>query len=86
MKTYTIKEDTHVDCVFCGESSYKGDTVYRDDDGDDFCSKTCLIKTQYTFNPVQCPLCFGTGEFLGILGNLVHFRCEDCGTEFNQKI
>ena len=31
----------------------------------------------------QCPICGGVGEELGILGNLQHLRCIDCGLDFH---
>ena len=29
-----------------------------------------------------CPYCNGTAEVLGNLGNIVHYRCLDCGIQF----
>ena len=33
----------------------------------------------------ECPTCGGPGSRLGGLGNLVHFRCRDCGHGFSEK-
>ena len=30
-----------------------------------------------------CPLDGQPGEFLGVLGNLAHFRCRGCGMDFS---
>ena len=32
---------------------------------------------------VECPLCEGIGGLMGQLGNLVWYRCLNCGIEFN---
>lgn len=32
----------------------------------------------------QCPACDGDGQELGTLGNLKHFRCRQCGMDFNK--
>lgn len=34
---------------------------------------------------VECPACGGDGIPLGALGNLQHFRCQDCGSQFSHK-
>ena len=31
---------------------------------------------------VGCPGCGGPGTPLGVLGNLAHFRCRNCGLDF----
>lgn len=33
----------------------------------------------------DCPTCGGPGEELGGLGNLMHYRCRDCGMDFSQS-
>jgi hypothetical protein len=33
---------------------------------------------------VKCPTCQGEGKFMGMLGDLLHFRCLQCGMEFNK--
>lgn len=73
-------------CAYCGAKIHAGDTAWIDDDGEYFCSKSCLKECQYYFHPVFCQSCSGTGVYLGILGNRVNFRCEDCGIEFSQPI
>lgn len=35
--------------------------------------------------PITCPACGGPGVLLGQLGQLVHFRCRNCGITFNVK-
>ena len=35
---------------------------------------------------IKCPVCKGEGIPLGALGWLMHYRCRDCGCEFNRKI
>jgi hypothetical protein len=37
---------------------------------------------EYEENP-ECPACGGPGMELGALGNLTHYRCRNCGMEFN---
>ena len=33
---------------------------------------------------IDCPMCgAGMPTLLGVLGNLAHLRCQDCGTNFN---
>jgi len=32
-----------------------------------------------------CPACGGEGILLGALGNLVHYRCRNCGAQFQEK-
>lgn len=32
-----------------------------------------------SWNPLPCPACAGSVGLLGILGNLVRWRCEECG-------
>jgi len=34
---------------------------------------------------VTCPHCNGQARTLGSLGNLTHYRCQDCGAEFNRQ-
>lgn len=36
-------------------------------------------------NPT-CPVCGGPGVPLGILGRLEHFRCRNCGADFNRRV
>ncbi len=33
-----------------------------------------------------CPVCDGAGAELGMLGDLTHYRCRDCGWIFNLRI
>jgi len=35
---------------------------------------------------VACPACGGPGALLGQLGNLVHYRCRDCGIDFYPSV
>jgi hypothetical protein len=55
------------------------------------CGKPNPVKSEktaeYRMNdePNECPICFGFGRFLGILGNRKHFKCEQCGQEFSSK-
>ncbi len=30
-----------------------------------------------------CPTCEGPGRLLGALGNVTHYRCRDCGIDYN---
>jgi transposase-like protein/transcription elongation factor Elf1 len=45
----------------------------------------------FDFEPDQgddtpaCPMCGGPGEYLGTLGSLDHFRCRNCGAQFNTR-
>jgi len=32
-----------------------------------------------------CPMCSGEGQPLGQLGNLMHYRCRNCGMQFSQE-
>lgn len=32
-----------------------------------------------------CPICFGDGGFIGILGSRTWFRCQSCGLEFSRE-
>jgi tRNA(Ile2) C34 agmatinyltransferase TiaS len=34
----------------------------------------------------DCPVCFGQGEELGVLGWCRYFRCRDCGIEFSEAV
>jgi len=34
--------------------------------------------------PADCPVCGGPGVPLGALGRLEHYRCRDCGMDFNR--
>ena len=36
--------------------------------------------------PENCPVCDGPGALLGTLGNLNHYRCQDCGIGFNMPV
>ena len=40
-----------------------------------------IIETQE-----NCPVCDGLGVFLGTLGNLHHYTCQDCGIGFNSPV
>ena len=40
-----------------------------------------MIETQE-----NCPVCDGPGVLLGTLGNLNHYRCQDCGIGFNVPV
>jgi hypothetical protein len=31
----------------------------------------------------ECPQCGGPGTLMGVLGNLAHLRCRDCGWTFS---
>ena len=33
-----------------------------------------------------CPLCNGYSIELGTLGNLTHYRCQDCGITFSEPV
>lgn len=33
--------------------------------------------------PPTCSTCGGIGNYLGQLGNLIHFRCRQCGMQFS---
>lgn len=35
---------------------------------------------------MKCKLCKGPCEKLGTLGNLAHYRCQNCGIMFNRRI
>ena len=35
-------------------------------------------------NP-SCPVCPGVGRYLGVLGQVEHFRCQSCGMDFHHK-
>ena len=32
---------------------------------------------------MRCPICEGTGEYIGTLGNLDWYRCRNCGMEWS---
>lgn len=34
----------------------------------------------------ECPQCGGEGYFLGVLGDLLHFRCRDCGSDWSESL
>jgi hypothetical protein len=34
---------------------------------------------------VICPVCYGVGLFLGIMGNDEHFQCRHCGIGFYRE-
>ncbi len=34
----------------------------------------------------KCPACGGQGQEQGGLGNLLHFRCRDCGIWFSRTV
>ena len=34
---------------------------------------------------IPCPLCGGRGIELGVLGDLTHIRCRDCGGDFSTE-
>lgn len=36
------------------------------------------------FDPLLCALCGGALRFLGALGELLHYRCRNCGGEFSR--
>lgn len=36
------------------------------------------------FDKQICPTCGGEGQYLGVLGNLMHFRCRQCGMDYNK--
>lgn len=33
-----------------------------------------------------CPVCGGEGTGLGVLGNLFHCRCRNCGMTYSEKV
>ena len=35
---------------------------------------------------MACKLCGGTLVELGVLGNLKHLRCRNCGAQFSRKV
>ena len=35
---------------------------------------------------MDCPECGGQGGFLGLLGRKAHFRCRQCGIDFNHEM
>lgn len=35
--------------------------------------------------PPDCPVCSGPGEVLGVLGDMMHVRCRDCGMNYNHR-
>lgn len=40
----------------------------------------------YEAAPQPCPVCDGDGKRLGRLGDLVHWRCEDCGAQWEEDV
>jgi rubredoxin len=32
---------------------------------------------------VECPSCHGPGAYMGVLGDMIHYRCRGCGTTFS---
>jgi len=49
-------------------------------DWDDFKAEQASL---WRSNTRECPQCGGVGMELGVLGDLQHFRCHDCGAKFN---
>jgi hypothetical protein len=35
---------------------------------------------------LPCPYCPGAGELLGILGDLMHYRCRQCAGMFSSRM
>ena len=48
--------------------------------GRDFACENC----DESGEPVDCPMCGGEGHLLGKLGRLSHYRCRNCGMDFNK--
>lgn len=44
-----------------------------------------LSDDEFVSEAPSCPMCGGEGNFLGQLGHLEHFRCRQCGMDFNRK-
>ena len=47
--------------------------------------RTAADEEEFEFEDAQCPECDGPAEPLGALGNLMHYRCRDCGAQFSHK-
>lgn len=40
----------------------------------------------YARQLAACPACNGDGSSLGVLGNLIHYRCRDCGAQYSTTL
>ena len=38
------------------------------------------------FEEAECPVCGGPLMALGGLGNMMHYRCRDCGSECSRDV
>jgi hypothetical protein len=85
-KIHDISEET--ECTYCGVPLLTNDTAYMREDEQIVCSYNCSIElTAYIDGSPSCPLCdCSDNDFLGLLGNLAHFRCGNCGIDFNFHI
>jgi hypothetical protein len=89
MEKYKIHDKTEeTACAYCGQPLDTGDTAYMREDEEIVCSYSCSIElTAYIDGSPSCPLCdCNDNNFLGLLGNLAHFRCGNCGIGFNYHI
>jgi DNA-directed RNA polymerase subunit RPC12/RpoP len=47
--------------------------------------KLAEFEEEDTHEDAQCPMCSGPGNLLGKLGKRVHYRCRNCGMDFNHE-
>lgn len=79
-------DDPAAHCAVCNEELYTGDSAYTLESGDIVCSRTCALNSTLENDSPMCPVCEGMGGLMGILGNLAHFRCIDCGMGFSYNL
>lgn len=81
-KTFTVKELGREGYVLESE-----DGVRMDNLGDVGLEKVAQEESdeEESMPEADCPVCGGPGVPLGGLGNLMWYRCRNCGMDFNQK-
>ena len=46
--------------------------------------KEAQFEEEFEEDQVDCPMCGGPGNLLGEMGRLIHYRCRNCGMDFNK--
>lgn len=79
---YNLDTMTFIADVYDSEDPYAGSPINLDDYQQD----VPIDNDDSNIDYVHCPACDGPGVLLGQLGNRIHYRCRNCGMDFNEKV
>lgn len=87
IKSAAKVDHTSVEHINATENHFFGSMTFQSDERSNmpmWWDEAAENKELLPDNP-PCPMCGGPGEPLGTLGSLDHFRCRNCGAQFNTR-